>query len=382
MKKTMFVTPYYTPNIVGGAEISTQLVAECFPDDTMILTVDLHEEISQINDVEVIKVYDSFLSDCWKKVLCNEKPTIKDKILLNCKSNFVVPKLKNKYIDIIRRQKIEAIVCNSNAEVLGRASLWRAAYDCGVPLYVALRDPLLLEKRVAGINVSAVLRKVVKSQMKYVTGFVAPSQFMLDLYSQYGIRSEKTTVIPNAVDTEFLVPYFEESNWNIVYAGSLVAKKGILTLINAVKLLRDTFPQVRLIIYGRGELEQICSQYDFVECHPWAQREELYKVFRESRAVVLPSEWQEAFGRIVVEAAAQGTIAIGSKIGGIPEIFDNNQNYLFESGNCVELCEKLHRIMCLSKQEYCSEVEMLQNKFDKYTINRYKMLWGEYLNGM
>lgn len=37
---------------------------------------------------------------------------------------------------------------------------------------------------------------------------------------------------------------------------------------------------------------------------------------KKSKVVVLPSEWEEAFGRVLIESIFNGTIAIGSDRGG------------------------------------------------------------------
>ncbi|MGI0151304.1 MAG: glycosyltransferase, partial [Thermoplasmata archaeon] len=47
----------------------------------------------------------------------------------------------------------------------------------------------------------------------------------------------------------------------------------------------------------------------------------LSAAFREARLFVLPSQY-EAFGLVLLEALAQGTAVIASRVGGIPEVLD------------------------------------------------------------
>jgi glycosyltransferase involved in cell wall biosynthesis len=59
-------------------------------------------------------------------------------------------------------------------------------------------------------------------------------------------------------------------------------------------------------------------------------------VFRSSALVLVPSQVQEAFGRVIVEAGHSGVPAVASRIGGIPEAIGN-------SGVLVEATEPPER---------------------------------------
>jgi glycosyltransferase involved in cell wall biosynthesis len=70
--------------------------------------------------------------------------------------------------------------------------------------------------------------------------------------------------------------------------------------------------------------------------------DELHKVIREARAVVLPSEWYENAPVSVLEAYALGKPVIGAAIGGIPEMVRPQETgWLFESASVEALTEQL-----------------------------------------
>ena len=70
---------------------------------------------------------------------------------------------------------------------------------------------------------------------------------------------------------------------------------------------------------------------------------EIARYMGMSDLVVIPSEYEEQYGRIIQEAVASGALVIGSNIGAIPEIIDD-QDLLFEPANPIELGNKINQI--------------------------------------
>ena len=64
---------------------------------------------------------------------------------------------------------------------------------------------------------------------------------------------------------------------------------------------------------------------------------------QNSHLTVIPSEWNEQYGRIIQEAVACGSIVIGSDIGSIPEII-TNKNFIFKPGDVNHLKEKIENV--------------------------------------
>ena len=49
-------------------------------------------------------------------------------------------------------------------------------------------------------------------------------------------------------------------------------------------------------------------------------RQEVFRILARSRAVVVPSQWEETFGMVAVEAMAAGTAPVASAHGAFPEL--------------------------------------------------------------
>ena len=63
----------------------------------------------------------------------------------------------------------------------------------------------------------------------------------------------------------------------------------------------------------------------------------------KSNLVVLPSLYEEQYGRVIQEAVGCGSLAMGSIVGGIPEII-NDKDLLFKKGDTKELSNKINRL--------------------------------------
>jgi glycosyltransferase involved in cell wall biosynthesis len=64
-----------------------------------------------------------------------------------------------------------------------------------------------------------------------------------------------------------------------------------------------------------------------------------------ARAVIVPSEWEETFGLVVVEAMAAGVPTIASAIGSLPELVtDGVDGIVLEPGNVAALARVLREV--------------------------------------
>jgi glycosyltransferase involved in cell wall biosynthesis len=82
-----------------------------------------------------------------------------------------------------------------------------------------------------------------------------------------------------------------------------------------------------------------------VELVGFLKGDELAAFYRDARFVVSTSECFETFGMSVGEAMQHGKAVIVSRIGVFPEfVADGQRGLLFETGNAIELAEKIHTL--------------------------------------
>lgn len=158
-------------------------------------------------------------------------------------------------------------------------------------------------------------------------------------------------VVPPPVNLDqfrYKEPAVQTTLFTVGYAGRLVDEKGIDTLLWALSDLNDS---VRLRLAGDGSarhrLEKMARElgvYERVAFLGSIPHERLAEFYHDCDVIVLPSKkqpnWQEQFGRVLIEAMACGTPVIGSNCGAIPEVI-GNAGLLFSEGNAAMLADKI-----------------------------------------
>lgn len=177
--------------------------------------------------------------------------------------------------------------------------------------------------------------------------FIAPSNFLRKKMIENGIPPRRIVHIPYFVPPDDYQPIREFSNY-IVYIGRLVEEKGLVTLIRAMKKI----PNIKLVIIGEGEYrresELLINREGInnVEVKGYLDQAGIRLIIGKSIFVVVPSEWYEIFGIVIIESFARGKPVVGADIGGIPELIDNGVNgLLFKPGDVNDLVEKIKYLL-------------------------------------
>lgn len=125
----------------------------------------------------------------------------------------------------------------------------------------------------------------------------------------------------------------------VAFVGNLVAVKNVLVLPSIFKRVYCRFPNTLFWIIGDGyqrtELENEMDNEN-IHCRFWGnqQPEIMPDLMNCIDVMVLPSK-NESFGMVLAEAIACGANAVGSNVGGIPEVigeeyvFDLNDGFVF-----------------------------------------------------
>lgn len=140
----------------------------------------------------------------------------------------------------------------------------------------------------------------------------------------------------------------------ILFFGSLVPYKGPDILLDAFKIIKTKYPDVKLVYAGRGQLKEylqnkaISMGFDSDVTFAGFVSDELKPLyFKAADIFSLPStNLAESFGIVNLEAMAAGIPIVASNIGGIPDIVKNGENgFLAEPSNAHSLADEICRLL-------------------------------------
>ena len=186
------------------------------------------------------------------------------------------------------------------------------------------------------------------------------SNAMKQHLQKMGWKTEHVTVQPMGVDLveRFTPDPTARIETDLVFIGRLVEKKGVITLLEAIAILRNEYPSLRLRIIGDGPEKPglqhqardlgIEKQIDFVG----AVENTLVPIFyRSARIAVVPSVIardgdQEGLGLVAVEALGCGCATVVSDLPALRDVvLDGETGLVFQSGNPRDLSDKIKRLL-------------------------------------
>ncbi|MCP2620325.1 glycosyltransferase [Candidatus Aminicenantes bacterium AC-334-K16] len=202
-----------------------------------------------------------------------------------------------------------------------------------------------LASRIAKVPLRVLTRRVdfplnenLVSRWKYqknIDAFIAVSTGVQDVLVKGGIERRKIYVVPDGID---FTPYeenkergalrvelnFSPDDYVVGIVAHLADHKGHKYLIEAIRLLKEKLPQVRLIIVGEGPLKLELSRQvkDFhLEDVVFflGFREDIPRILASLDLFVLSSHL-EGLGSSLLEAMASRLPVVATRVGGIPDV--------------------------------------------------------------
>lgn len=153
---------------------------------------------------------------------------------------------------------------------------------------------------------------------------IAPSQFLCDVVQRMGLRPRRIEVLYNFVDAKAYVPGNDHDGGYVLYVGRLSEEKGLETLVDAASRV----PSLEVRIAGTGELADALCARAFehgaknIRFEGFTSGDDLAALYRNARAVVVPSEWYENCPMVVLESFAYGRAVLGADLGGLVDLVE------------------------------------------------------------
>ncbi len=142
---------------------------------------------------------------------------------------------------------------------------------------------------------------------------VNSSYTAVDVEETLGVPRERITVAHPAVDPGFSPngPHAELSAPYVLTVSTVEARKNLGTLVEAMRLVRQRHPELRLAVAGAAGWQAPTLEEDWIDALGFVAHHELERLYRGASAFVYPSHF-EGFGMPVVEAMASGTPTVAS----------------------------------------------------------------------
>ncbi|MES9993404.1 MAG: glycosyltransferase [Candidatus Thiodiazotropha sp.] len=222
--------------------------------------------------------------------------------------------------------------------------------------------------RMCGIK-SVLSRRVDNPQQRLVVALkyalydrvVAISQGIADVLRKEGVAEQKLRCVRSAVDVgHYQQPcdkaWFREQfglrDGALVMGviAQLIPRKGHRYLLKAMPKLIRAFPQLQLMIFGKGALrEELEQQIEALQLQPHVTqagfRDDLPRILPCLDLLVHPA-LMEGLGVSLLQAASAGLPIVAVDAGGMPEAVEHGVNGLLVPGGSVEaLAEALHQLL-------------------------------------
>ncbi|PGV53348.1 glycosyl transferase family 1 [Bacillus sp. AFS037270] len=344
-KNVVIIHSLYYPTIVGGAEISTKILAETLSAkyNISVIAVGGHKStdgiyVEELNNVKIYRIpYNNLY---WIGVKKNK--SLISKLIWHIIDiyNPVQYKLIKKILgeikpDIIHTQNLPGL----------SLSVWKVGKDLNIPIVHTLRDYSLLSPVESKIF-SRFYKMISISFSRYVSVVTGISNFILEQHLSKGMFvNSRNFVIPNVVESDVIISNkkIEDTPVRVAFFGQLASNKGLEYLINAIREI-DTRIVSTLEIYGDGPLKEDLMKLSIgdtrIKFNGKIPKEQIQLAMSDVDLVIVPSTWEEPFGRVIIEAYQVGTPVLASNVGGIPEIIINN-SHLFEPQNIDSIKESI-----------------------------------------
>ncbi|MDE3058534.1 MAG: glycosyltransferase family 4 protein [Bacteroidota bacterium] len=269
--------------------------------------------------------------------------------------NYLVPR---KYLTAFKHQRFDLIVDDMNKipfytpfyvkepllgvthHLFGKSIFLEAPFPVASYVYLAERAALPMYKRI-----------------RFIVGSPSTHGEML----RAGFREERTHLINYGVAHEvFKRTGIPTSRTPLIgMVGRLKKYKSIDHLLEAFVIVRQQFPDAKLLIVGDGDdkprlvsLARTFGISDFVAFTGFVSEEEKVRCFNEMHVAVNTSA-KEGWGLTVIEANACGTPTVSSNVQGLRDaVIDGETGLLYEYGNREQLAEK---ILLLLRDEHLRE---------------------------
>ena len=357
----ILVLVFHFPPISGGGVVVIADIINKFAElgnDVTVITPDLDWNGEQFNPEINSKI----------KVIRTDTPSrTKIKVAARrCQSN-----IKKMAIEIGKSNQFDFIFTIFHPFHLVPKAAVEAANELGIPSIVKVDDAIY--EKASGIKSlqrkieKMINGKTLRTGTKILVSNKDTKKIIID---EYGVKSEKISIIPNGVDLSLFDITSKKNPRKIVFAGAMYYHRGLDILLEAIPYIIKKIPDTKFVLLGSGaemnKLKKIVLENkleDSVEFKGWLKREKIPENISDASIGIGPLRLTDVTSRAlpikVLEYMAVSLPIIAQK-GTLPEdVLENEKNgYFIENVN--DLVEKI--ILLLNQPEKIKEMGIQSSK--------------------
>ncbi|HSW89032.1 MAG TPA: glycosyltransferase family 4 protein [Candidatus Saccharimonadales bacterium] len=194
-----------------------------------------------------------------------------------------------------------------------------------------------------------VKKSVYRKLLQNITIYISPSNYLKSI-----LEEKQYLPVIRIYNGIKLLKYSKiKDTKNLLYVGRLTKEKGLDVLLNAIKKLTKTIPEIHLMIVGEGNystniLNTIKDNnlQNNILVKGSISRKLIQTYYDNSVLLIIPSIYPDNLPTVGLEALSVGRPIIGSNIGGISEIIKNNETGIVVSpGDAGEIANGVIKII-------------------------------------
>jgi len=245
---------------------------------------------------------------------------------VHSKNPYIILRMIGRITEVIRKERIDIVHARS------RACAWSSYFAC-------LKTGCNFITTCHGYYNTHFMSRVMGWGKRVIVPSVTIGRHMID---DFGVSVDVICHIPRGVDLErfqFNPSYLRpKTSFTVGIIARLTPIKGHKYFLKAISKIVRKIPEIRAVIIGEASADKqrykeelivlirqlgISSYVEFL-----GRRSDIPQLLSELDVLVMATTTQEAFGRVLIEAGAVGIPVIGTKVGGIVEIIEDNKDGL------------------------------------------------------
>ena len=183
--------------------------------------------------------------------------------------------------------------------------------------------------------------------------FRVVNQYVAEQLIQFGADAEKIRTLYSVyLDLDLYRPQAIEKEYDVLFVARLAPNKGIMMLLDAIRQVKQTHPDIRLAIRGEGILKGQIEQYNLTHSlqknvlflprvGDSSQMPELYNKTK----ILVCSSTVEGNPRVTIEAMACATPVVSTRVGIMPEVIQHGENGLLVDWNAGEMADAILQLL-------------------------------------